>query len=379
MSRSRAVRERPPPLAYGDRIVTDYLPEAVLTEGRLLSLRTPEDVPAIADVDGALRHALEVSVTIIVDDYTRPCVHQRRLLPGLLLWLLDHRVRRERVNLLVSTATHRDPRPEEYPHIFGDAVWPAWRDRVFPHHDREDLERLGTMPDGTPVELNGKAARSEVIISLSDLDYHYFAGVTGGPKHLVPGIAGRALTTADHLQMFGDVGFAPNVDMGMLDGNPVYEYKRVAVGIILDALTTRGAFVYALICVLNPRHQFVALEGGGILALHRKLRTILDRVYVATVPARADIVIVSARHLGINVYQAGKAINTAVRAVKPGGTVVCLAPCPDGFGNDEFRNLMGIAAPFLREASWVAEREARRPTYLVLDDPMYWVRVDEPG
>ena len=486
MSRSRAVRERAPPLAYGDRIVTDYLPEAVLTEGRLLSLRTPEDVPAIADVDGALRHALEVSatpealpsleelmrtryrrgdVTIIVDDYTRPCVHQRRLLPGLLLWLLDHRVRRERVNLLVSTATHRDPRPEEYPHIFGDAVWPAWRDRVFSHHDREDLERLGTMPDGTPVELNGKAARSEVIISLSDLDYHYFAGVTGGPKHLVPGIAGRALTTADHLQMFGDVGFAPNVDMGMLDGNPVYEYKRVAVGIILDALTTRGAFVYALICVLNPRHQFVALEGGGILALHRKLRTILDRVYVATVPARADIVIVSARHLGINVYQAGKAINTAVRAVKPGGTVVCLAPCPDGFGNDEFRNLMGIAAPFLREAgsrisdganlategdraiegalravqaavvtdfrigkqkpvdllgqylkvgwgnlwllcdglaeadrallpfryvglsggdpaerlrSWVAEREARRPTYLVLDDPMYWVRVDEP-
>src|SRR6266540_4371054 len=104
MSGSRAVRERAPPLAYGDQIVTGYLPEAVLTEGRLLPLRTPEDVPAIADVDGALRHALDVSatpkvlpsldqwlgthyrggdVTIIVDDYTRPCVHQRRLLPGL--------------------------------------------------------------------------------------------------------------------------------------------------------------------------------------------------------------------------------------------------------------------------------------------------------
>src|SRR5207249_2049225 len=337
MSRSRAVRERAPPLAYGDRIVTDYLPEAVLTEGRLLSLRTPEDVPAIADVDGALRHALEVSatpealpsleellqtryrrgdVTIIVDDYTRPCVHQRRLLPGLLLWLLDHRVRRERVNLLVSTATHRDPRPEEYPHIFGDAVWPAWRDRVFSHHDREDLERLGTMPDGTPVELNGKASRSELIVSLSDLDYHYFAGVTGGPKHLVPGIAGRALTTADHLRMFGSLGFSPNVDMGILEGNPVYEYKAAAVRIIQEALRARGTFVYAIICVLNPAQKIVALEGGEILTLHRKLRPVLDSVFSAEVPRPADVAIVSARHLGINAYQAGKAVNAAARVVK---------------------------------------------------------------
>ena len=58
----------------------------------------------------------------------------------------------------------------------------------------------------------------------------------------------------------------------------------------------------------------------------------------------------TASHLGINVYQAGKAINAAARAVKPGGAVVCLAPCPDGFGNEEFRNLMKIAAPILQEA-----------------------------
>jgi SAM-dependent methyltransferase len=229
-------------------------------------------------------------------------------------------------------------------------VWPAWRDRIVPHHDREDLERLGTMPDGTPIELSGVAARSEAIVSLSDLDYHYFAGVSGGPKHLVPGIAGRAVTTADHLQMFGEIGFARHVDMGVLDGNPVYEYKRAAVRVVLDALAARGTFVYAVIAVLNPRNGVVALEGGEILTLHRKLRGVLDSVYVARVPRLADIAIVSALHLGINVYQAGKAINAAARAVKPGGTVVCLAPCPDGFGNDEFRNLMLIAAPILQEA-----------------------------
>ena len=363
--------QRVPRLGYGDREIADFLPERVLIEGRLIPLRAPQGAPEIADVDAALRRSLEVSsspgatpslqtwietryrggaVAVIVDDYTRPCAHQRLLLPGLLEWLIAHGVRRDSISIIIATATHRDPRPEEYPYMFGENLWPAWKDRIFPHHDQEDLERLGTMPDGTPVELSGRAARSEAIISLSDLDYHYFAGVTGGPKHLVPGIAGRALTTADHLRMFGRLGFAPNVDMGILDRNPVYEYKRAAVRLIVDALRARGTFVYAVISVLNPRHRIVALAGGDILELHREMRGVLDNVYVAEIPRLADIAIVSARHLGINVYQAGKAINAAARAVKPGGTVLCLAPCPDGLGNEEFRNLMRIAAPILHDA-----------------------------
>jgi len=350
-------------------MLEDFLPDSILSENRLIPLRTPAGAPEIRDVDRALLRSLEVSstpdlvpslrdwfatrykggdVTVIVDDYTRPCVHQRRLLPGLLQWLIARPVSRERISILIATATHRDPRVEEYPHMVGPEVWRAWRDRILPHHDTTDLESFGAMPDGTEVELNGRAARSEAILSLSDLDYHYFAGVSGGPKHLVPGIAGRSLTTADHLRMFSELGFAPNVDMGILDGNPVYEYKREAVRRILGSLRSRGTFVYALISVLNPRHGFVALEGGEIVTLHRRLREVLDKVYVAEVPRLADVVIVSAAHLGINVYQAGKAINAAARAVRHGGTVVCVAPCPDGFGNSEFRELMKIAAPILR-------------------------------
>jgi len=368
---TRTIAERVPRVAYGDGWIEDFLPEAVLAQGRLIPLRPPSEVPGLADVDGALLRSLEVSstpdlvpslkswlatryrggdVTVVVDDYTRPCAHQRRLLPGLIEWLVAHGVSREHIWIVIAGATHRDPRPAEYPFMFGEALWSAWQDRIAMHHDYEDLVRLGTMPDGTPVELNGHAVRSELLLSLSDLDYHYFAGVSGGPKHLVPGIAGRTLTTADHLRMFGTLGFAPNVDMGVLDGNPVYEYKRQAVRIILDAMAAKGGLVYAVVSVLNPKYEVVALEGGDILTLHRKLRAVLDRVYVAVIPRLADVAIVTARHLGINVYQAGKAINAAAKAVKPGGTVVCLAPCPDGFGNEEFRNLMKIAAPILKEA-----------------------------
>ena len=368
---ANTVTTRVPRLSYGDRFLSDFLPDRVLSEGRVVPLKTPEGAPAIPDVPAALRQSLERSstpdvvpalgewlasryrggdVAVIIDDYARPCAHQRLLLPGLLDWLQAHGVKRDRIAIIIAAATHRDPKPLEWVYMLGEKLWPAWKDRVFFHHDREDLEKLGAMPDGTPIELNARAARSEVLISLCDMDYHYFAGVSGGPKHLVPGIAGRALTTADHLQMFGKLGFAPHVDMGILDGNPVYEYKRKAVRIILDALKARGTLVYAVVCVLNPAYDLVALEGGDILVVHQKLRHALDKVYEASIPKLADIAIVTARHLGINVYQAGKAINAAARAVKPGGTVVCVAPCPDGFGNEEFRNLMKIAAPILQEA-----------------------------
>lgn len=359
---------RAPALRYGDRIVAEYLPRSVLDSGRLVGLQLPPEVDKVADVDAALRRALERTeapdlgpslrqwlsmryrggdVTVIVDDHTRPCVHQRRLLPPLLKWLLAHGVRQDRIAILVATATHRPPRLEEYGTVLGEEVWSRWRGQVVAHEDTKDLERLGTMDDGVPVEVNGRAARSEVLLGLSDLDYHYFAGVTGGPKQIVPGIAGRALTTADHLRMFGPLGFAEGCDMGLLDGNPVYEYKVAAVRIVLAALRARGAFAYGVMSVLDPRHRFIALRGGDVVVVHRQLRAVLDGVYTARIPRRADIAIVSAQHLGLNAYQAGKAINTAARAVRPGGKIVCLAPCPDGIGNEEFRDLMAQAATLL--------------------------------
>lgn len=93
MEGSRPVADRVPTLAYGDRVVSGFLPVRIVSEGRLVPLRTPEGMPEIPDVEGALLRAVEVSstpellpslkdllasayrggdVAVIVDDYTRP-------------------------------------------------------------------------------------------------------------------------------------------------------------------------------------------------------------------------------------------------------------------------------------------------------------------
>src|SRR4030065_31279 len=140
--KARVLADRLPRLEYGDRFLSDFLPERVLSESRLGPPRPPGGAPAA---------------------------------PG---------AARDRSAILIAAATHRDPKPHEWEFMLGERLWPAWKDRVFFHHDREDLENLGTMPDGTPVELNGRAARPQAIVSLSDLDYHYFAGVSGGAKQI---------------------------------------------------------------------------------------------------------------------------------------------------------------------------------------------------
>src|SRR5436190_24211423 len=112
-------------------MLEDFLPDSILSENRLIPLRTPAGAPEIRDVDRALLRSLEVSstpdlvpslrdwfatrykggdVAVSVDDYTGSWVHHRRLPPGLLWWLLARPVAAERSSTLSATATHRNPR-----------------------------------------------------------------------------------------------------------------------------------------------------------------------------------------------------------------------------------------------------------------------------
>jgi nickel-dependent lactate racemase len=100
---------------------------------------------------------------------------------------------------------------------------------------------------------------------------------------------------------------------------------------------------------MDPAPNLVSMAGGDLMETHLRAIDKLCMVYVATVRKQADIVIISARQTGINLYQSGKAYNAAKKAVKKGGWIILLSECKDGFGNDEFKNLMKLSAPVFRE------------------------------
>ena len=356
-------------LEYAGKGVSDFLPEAVSREGRLVPLVPPAGLPKIKDARAALLAVIERSdtpekvpaleeilkkrykggdVSIIVDDHTRTNHHTKLLLPHLAEYLLANGVRRERLKFVIATGTHRGPLDKEYPGILG-AMWPAYKDCVVVHSDKIGLAKVGTLEDGASVEVNGTVFGSEIVIPLNDLEFHYFAGVAGGPKQICPGVASAELIRREHLKMFGKLGFADRVESGTYDGNPVFEYKRKIVGKFLEEMRKKGSWVYAITIVMDPVPELVSMAGGDLMETHRRAIDKLCMVYVATVPKPADIVIISARQTGINLYQSGKAYNAAKKAVKKGGWIILLSECKDGFGNDEFKNLMKLSAPVFRE------------------------------
>ncbi len=362
-------------LHYGDRVLSGFIPQEAIDRGRFLPLRLTPRSPALADPSAALAEALSRPVgesppfgelvrrclplgkiAILIDDYTRPNLHTRLLLPPLIALLqARYGVGAEKIVAVVCTGTHRLSTGAELKQIVGEET--RRRIEIVSHECDRDLAEAGEA-FGRPIRINRAAAEAGLILALTDVDNHYFAGVAGGPKSFCPGICDKATITAEHLRMFSDEGFAENVALGVLDGNPVYEAKRRIVSAIVGALKMRGRGVYCLASVIDAGGALVHLSGGEIFAVHRAAAKKLDEVWTAALPERPGAVIAGAGSLGINLYQAGKAIHAAYTAVRPGGLILMAAPCPDRFGNEEFRRLMGLAREEMNRHA--DEREAAR-------------------
>jgi nickel-dependent lactate racemase len=125
-----------------------------------------------------------------------------------------------------------------------------------------------------------------------------------------------------------------NASVAALEGNPVSEEmieagRKVDVGFIVNVVVDATGSVCA--AVAGDMEQ-AWLE--GVRQCREISVTPIDRMF--------DVAIVSAGGYpkDINVYQAQKALDNAQRAVTPGGTIVLVADCTEGFGEPTFERWM---------------------------------------
>jgi nickel-dependent lactate racemase len=194
--------------------------------------------------------------------------------------------------------------------------------------DPSRLKSVGTTSRGTPVEVFGPVLDADARVLLGVIEYHYFAGYSGGLKALVPGVCGKATIQANHRRMTEAGAVA-----GRLDGNPVREDLEEAARLI-------GADFLLNVVLDGPR--IVRAVAGDPTPAHRAGCAALDAFGRATLREPADLVIVSAGGYpkDLDLYQAQKALDNARQVVRPGGIVVLLAECGDGLGNATFETWM---------------------------------------
>jgi nickel-dependent lactate racemase len=278
---------------------------------------------------------------IVTSDVTRPCP-SARLLPLLLDELNRGGVRDRDITVVFGLGSHRAHTEEEQRWLAGAAV--TERVRCI-DSDPGDVQHLGRTSRGTPVSIFRPVLEADLRICLGSIEYHYFAGYSGGAKAIVPGTSGLDTIQQNHRLMV-----EPGARSGELDGNPVREDideagRMVGIDLVLNVL-------------LDGSQRIVDAVAGHPEAAHREGCARLDQVGRSMVERVADLVIVSAGGYpkDINLYQAQKALDNARQIVRPGGIILLVAECTEGMGNSVFETWMrdprgadGIVARLRRE------------------------------
>lgn len=293
--------------------LSETKPEADIVEE---AMRAPIGTPLLTEL---VRPGEKL--VILTSDITRP-MPTARVLPVLLRDLFAVGVKAEDVTLVVSIGSHRKQTEEELRHIAGDEAFETIR---CVNADLDDTVLVGTTSRGTPVEVMRLVAEADRRICLGNIEFHYFAGFSGGAKALVPGVCTRRTIQANHSHMV-----EPGAYTGNLDGNPVRADLEEAAGLC--------GIDFILNVVLDAHKRVVYAVAGDYIRAHRAGCAYLDSKYRTFIPAPADIVVVSqgGAPKDLNLYQAQKALDNAKHACRDGGTIILVASCAEGLGESTF-------------------------------------------
>ena len=293
----------------------------------------PQPRPALPNPHASLLHALRnpvgvrplrdtvprgASVGISVCDITR--AQPRPQMLRAILEELPH-VRTEDITVFIATGTHRGNTAEEVEAMLGPEL--AGELRVVMHDSRDagSLVHLGETSKGVPVWLNREWVESDFKITTGFAEPHFFAGFSGGPKMVAPGLAG--LDTVMVLHDAQRIGH-PRAVWGITEGNPVHDDVRE-----ISRLT---GVDFAVDVTLNRDQQITAVFAGDLPAEHAAACEAARRDAMRPVNAPFDVVLTtnSGYPLDQNLYQSVKGMSAAAEVVKPGGHIICVAECRDG-------------------------------------------------
>ncbi len=272
-------------------------------------------------------------VVIVTSDVTRP-TGSDLYLPLIVARLNAAGIKDRDIEIVIALGIHRKQTEAEHKRIVGELYG---RIKVS-DHDCDDpgaLVYLGDTSRGVPVEVNRRVAEAKRLILTGAVTFHYFAGFGGGRKSILPGVSSRRSCLASHFALLkpGEAtGRDPRAVTGNLEGNPVHEA-------MLEACALRPPD-FILNTALTPDKRILAVFAGDWRAAHAEACRFYAAAFSRPIAEQGDLVVVSCGGFpkDINLIQAHKSMEYASRALKPGGVMILLAECRDGYGHPTFFN-----------------------------------------
>ena len=332
-------REDPISVSYGrGHLPLDMPAEAVATVIRKRPL------PKIADPAAAIETALAApigapplselargrqSACILICDITRP-VPNRLFLGPMVRTMMAAGIPQDRITILVATGLHRPNLGEELAELVGDP-WVLDNIRIVNHDARDEAAHIdfGVTPTrGTPVKLDRLLVEADLRIATGLVEPHFMAGWSGGRKVIAPGVAHHETIRTFHSARFMEDPLAVQCN---LIGNPLHEEQLQIVRMLGE--------VYALNTVLDEDRDLVCVTFGEIIESHAAAVDFVSDATRIDLPHKFSTVVTSSAGYPLDktYYQTIKGMVTPIDILAPGGTLIMLSECSEGFGSPEFR------------------------------------------
>ncbi len=307
----------------------------------------PKDTGEIEDPINEVRRALanpigskklkelvssQDKVIILVSDVSRPCPSYN-LLPPILKELNEAGLSNGQITIVFGLGVHRKQTEEEKKKLVGEEVYNQVK---CIDHDIDDCVKIGITKRGNEISIFKEVLDADFIIATGNLEFHYFAGFSGGAKAIAPGVCGRETIANNHKHFL-----AYEAKAGKIEGNPIREeIEEIGEMVGIDFMVN---------AVLNSHKKVVRVVAGDVTKAHREGAEYINNIFGVKIDNLADIVIISPGGYpkDIDLYQSHKAIENAILAVKKGGIIIVAGECRDGLGEESFADaLNGKLSPF---------------------------------
>ena len=320
---------------YGNRSLSVDIPDrnlkaVLVSNGMQHERRGPEAVEYALEhpiASAPLRKIARAGqkAVVVTSDISRP-MPSFDVLPSVLKELNSAGIPDEDITVVFGLGSHRGHTEEEKKKLVGENVYSRVRCM---DSTPKDCVSFGKTSRGTPVDITRAVAEADLRICLWNVEFHYFAGYSGGYKAIMPGVSTPAAIQTNHRMMV-----EAQARTGKLEGNPVREDIEEA-----------GAMVgvdFIVNVVLDEHRHIVYAAAGDVVKAHRDACEYLNRMYLKPIDSLADIVIVSqgGAPKDANLYQVQKALDNAKHAVREGGRIILVGACTEGPGNKVFTEWM---------------------------------------
>ncbi len=292
----------------------------------------PRFVAALSDPQSALRQALASpiaskplrelvgphdTVGIVISDLTRP-MPTADVVQAIVSELPQTQAKN--ITIFVGLGTHRKMTDAEVQSVLGDL---AGRYTVSQTdcRDNDAFTTVGRSKDGNTIRFVSDFLKCSVRIVSGLMEPHLFAGISGGPKGILPGLASMDTIIANHSPAHL---LSPRATYGVTHGNPLWEEIHESV------LMAKPTFMVNV--TVNKNKQITSVYAGEMDAAYERGAQFVRETAMVKVARQYDVVVTtnSGYPLDLNYYQTVKGLTAAAPLVKRGGAIIAAAECWDG-------------------------------------------------